>query len=145
MSEKANTHGLSNDDWGKTMEERNISDPSGHRRRLLELDKDALADEVIRTWDTLAGSEAELSELRLRVGGLEVEIAKIRGRRGISSTKIEMANKIEELEKEISILSMKGSAEDGDGEELSYLREREEVLLTALLDLEREFAASQRV
>ena len=28
------------------MEERNTSDPSGHRRRLLELDKDALADEV---------------------------------------------------------------------------------------------------
>ena len=109
------------------------------------MDKDALADEVIRTWDTLAGSEAELSELRMRVGGLEVEIAKIRGRRGISSTKIEMANKIEELEKEISILSMKGSAEDGGGEELSYLREREEILLTALLDLEREFAASQRV
>ena len=127
------------------MEERNTSDPSGHRRRLLELDKDALADEVIRTWDTLAGSEAELSELRMRVGGLEVEIAKIRGRRGISSTKIEMANKIEELEKEISILSMKGSTEDGGGEELSYLREREEILLTALLDLEREFAASQRV
>ena len=76
---------------------------------------------------------------------MEVEIAKIRGRRGISSTKIEMANKIEELEKEISILSMKGSAEDGGGEELSYLREREEILLTALLDLEREFAASQRV
>ena len=42
-------------------------------------------------------------------------------------------------------ISMKGSAEDGGGEELSYLREREEILLTALLDREREFAASQRV
>jgi len=79
------------------MEERNTSDPSGHRRRLLELDKDALADEVIRTWDTLADSEAELSELRMAVGRLEVEIAKMRGKRGISSTKIEMANRIEEL------------------------------------------------
>ena len=122
------------------MEERNASDPSGHRRRLLELDKDALADEVIRTWDTLAGSEAELGELRVTVERLEVEIAKMRGRRGISSTKIEMANRIEELEKEISILSV------GTGdEELAHLREREEVLLTALLDLEREFTASQNV
>ena len=122
------------------MEERNASDPSGHRKRLLELDKDALADEVIRTWDTLAGSEAELGELRITVEKLEVEIAKMRGRRGISSTKIEMANRIEELEKEISILSM------GTGdEELARLREREEALLTALLDLEREFTASQNV
>ena len=71
---------------------------------------------------------------------LELEIAKMRGRRGISSTKIEMANRIEELEKEISILSM------GTGdEELARLREREEALLTALLDLEREFTASQNV
>ena len=122
------------------MQERNASDPSGHRRRLLELDKDALADEVIRTWDALAGSEAELGELRITVERLEVEIAKMRGRRGISSTKIEMANRIEELEKEISILSV------GTGdEELAHLREREEALLTALLDLEREFTASQNV
>ena len=124
------------------MEERNTSDPSGHRRRLLELDKDALADEVIRTWDTLADSEAELSELRMAVEKLEVEIAKMRGKRGISSTKIEMANRIEELEREISILSVKEGQEDGD-EELLRLREREEVLLASLLDLEREFAASQ--
>ena len=140
MSEKANTHGLSNRDWGKAMEERNASDPSGHRRRLLELDKDALADEVIRTWDTLAGSEAELGELRITVERLEVEIAKMRGRRGISSTKIEMANRIEELEKEISIISV-----STDDEELARLRDREEALLTALLDLEREFTASQNV
>ncbi len=140
MSEKANTHGLSNRDWGKAMEERNASDPSGHRRRLLELDKDALADEVIRTWDTLAGSEAELGELRITVERLEVEIAKMRGRRGISSTKIEMANRIEELEKEISIISV-----GTDDEELARLRDREEALLTALLDLEREFTASQNV
>ena len=122
------------------MEERNATDPSGHRKRLLELGKYDLADEVIRTWDTLAGSEAELSELRITVERLEVEIAKMRGRRGISSTKIEMANRIEELEKEISILSM------GTGdEELARLRGREEALLTALLDLEREFTASQNV
>ena len=122
------------------MKERISNGPSGHLKRLLELGKDDLADEVIRTWDTLAGSEAELSELRITVERLEVEIAKMRGRRGISSTKIEMANRIEELEKEISILSM------GTGdEELARLREREEALLTALLDLEREFTASQNV
>jgi len=126
------------------MGEHITSDPSGHRRRLLELDKDALADEVIRTWDTLASSEAELNELRMAVSKLELEIAKMRGKRGISSTKIEMANKIEELEREISILSVKEGQEDGDGE-LLRLREREEVLLVSLLDLEREFAASQSV
>ena len=108
------------------------------------MDKDALADEVIRTWDTLAGSEAELSELRMAVEKLEVEIAKMRGKRGISSTKIEMANRIEELEREISILSVKEGQADGN-EELLRLREREEVLLASLLDLEREFAASQSV
>ena len=124
------------------MGEHITSDPSGHRRRLLELDKDALADEVIRTWDTLASSEAELNELRMAVSKLELEIAKMRGKRGISSTKIEMANRIEELEREISILSVKEGKDDGD-EELLRLREREEVLLTSLLDLEREFAASQ--
>ena len=122
------------------MKERISNGPSGHLKRLLELGKDDLADEVIRTWDTLAGSEAELSELRITVERLEVEIAKMRGRRGISSTKIEMANRIEELEKEVSILSI------GTGdEELARLREREEALLTALLDLEREFTASQNV
>ena len=126
------------------MGEHITSDPSGHRRRLLELDKDALADEVLRTWDTLAGSEAELSELRMAVEKLEVEIAKMRGKRGISSTKIEMANRIEELEREISILSVKEGQADGN-EELLRLREREEVLLASLLDLEREFAASQSV
>jgi len=121
---------------------RNASDPSGHRRRLLELDKEALAGEVIRTWDTLAGSEAELNELRMEVGKLELEIVKLRGKRGISSTKIEMASRIEELEQEVSILAGKESQEDQD-EELVRLRKREEVLLTSLLDLEREFAASQ--
>tara|TARA_B100000900_G_scaffold324939_1_gene284654 strand:+ start:135 stop:515 length:381 start_codon:yes stop_codon:yes gene_type:complete len=124
------------------MGEHITSDPSGHRRRLLELDKDALADEVIRTWDTLASSEAELNELRMAVSKLELEIAKMKGKRGISSTKIEMANRIEELEREISILSVKEGEDDGD-EELLRLREREEILLTSLLDLEREFTASQ--
>ncbi len=124
------------------MGEHITSDPSGHRRRLLELDKDALADEVIRTWDTLASSEAELNELRMAVSKLELEIAKMKGKRGISSTKIEMANRIEELEREISILSVKEGKDDGD-EELLRLREREEILLTSLLDLEREFTASQ--
>ena len=66
----------------------------------------------------------------------------MRGKRGISSTKIEMANRIEELEREISIISVKEGQERGD-EELLRLREREEVLLASLLDLEREFAASQ--
>ena len=78
----------------------------------------------------------------MEVGKLELEIVKLRGKRGISSTKIEMASRIEELEQEVSILAGKESQEDQD-EELVRLRKREEVLLTSLLDLEREFAASQ--
>ena len=117
-------------------------DPSGHRRRLLELSKKDLVEDVIQTWDALAGSEAELNESQNKARLLEVEIAKIRGIRGISSTKVEMADRIEELEREISILSVKEGKEE-DGEELARLREKEETLLTALLDLEREFAASR--
>ena len=117
-------------------------DPSGHRLRLLELSKKDLVEEVIQTWDALAGSEAELNESQNKARLLEVEIAKIRGIRGISSTKVEMADRIEELEREISILSVK-EGKEGDGEELARLREKEETLLTALLDLEREFAASR--
>jgi len=117
-------------------------DPSGHRRRLLELSKKDLVEEVIQTWDALAGSEAELNESQNKARLLEVEIAKIRGIRGISSTKVEMADRIEELEREISILSVKEGKEE-DGEELARLRKKEETLLTALLDLEREFAASR--
>ena len=115
-------------------------DPSGHRRRLLEMDKKDLVEEVIKSWDALADSEAELSETQIKARRSEVEIAKIRGVRGVSTTKIEMKNRIEELEKEVSILLAKEDLED---EEIVRLREREEGLLTALLDLEREFAASK--
>ena len=118
-------------------------DPSGHRRRLLKLDKKDLVEEVIRTWDALAGSEAELGEVRIKVGQLEVENAKIRGVRGVSATKVEMADRIEELEREISVLSVKEGNRSEDDEELARLREKEETLLTALLDLEREFASSR--
>ena len=118
-------------------------DPSGHRRRLLDLDKKDLVEEVIQTWDALAGSEAELNEAQIKARQLEVEIAKMRGVRGISSTKVEMADKIEELEREISILSVKEGKGRGGEEELARLRDKEETLLTALLDLEREFASSR--
>ena len=118
-------------------------DPSGHRRRLLELNKKDLVEEVIRTWDALAGSEADLGEVRIKVGQLEVENAKIRGVRGVSATKVEMADRIEELEREISVLSVKEGNRSEDDEELARLREKEETLLTALLDLEREFASSR--
>jgi hypothetical protein len=67
----------------------------------------------------------------------------MRGVRGISSTKVEMAGRIEELEREISILSLKEGKGRGEEEELARLREKEETLLTALLDLEREFASSR--
>ena len=123
----------------------NGSDPSGHRQRLLELHKNDLVEEVVQSWDALANSEAELSEVRIKARQLEVEIAKLRGVRGVSSTKVEMAGKIEDLENEISILSLKKGKEGPQGEELIRLRKREETLLTALLDLEREFVESQSV
>jgi hypothetical protein len=47
------------------------------------------------------------------------------------------------LEREISILSLKEGKGRGEEEELARLREKEETLLTALLDLEREFASSR--
>ena len=119
------------------------SDPSDHRGRLLELAKEDLVEEVIRTWDALAYSEAELSEVRIKAGQLEIENAKIRGIRGVSTTKVEMADRIEELEREISVLSVKEDIGSAADEELARLREKEESLLTALLDLEREFASSQ--
>ena len=54
-----------------------------------------------------------------------------------------MADRIEELEREISVLSVKEDIGSAADEELARLREKEEALLTALLDLEREFASSQ--
>tara|TARA_X000001036_G_scaffold425602_1_gene451980 strand:- start:5138 stop:5461 length:324 start_codon:yes stop_codon:yes gene_type:complete len=107
------------------------------------LAKEDLVEEVIRTWDALAYSEAELSEVRIKAGQLEIENAKIRGIRGVSTTKVEMADRIEELEREISVLSVKEDIGSAADEELARLREKEEALLTALLDLEREFASSQ--
>jgi hypothetical protein len=114
-----------------------------HKKRLSSFAKEALVEEVLKTWDALAGSEAELNEAQIKARQLEVEIAKMRGVRGISSTKVEMAGRIEELEREISILSLKEGKGRGEEEELARLREKEETLLTALLDLEREFASSR--
>ena len=114
-----------------------------HKKRLSSFPKEALVEEVLKTWDALAGSEAELNEAQIKARQLEVEIAKMRGVRGISSTKVEMADSIKQLESEISILSVKEGKGRGEDEELARLREKEETLLTALLDLEREFACSQ--
>lgn len=114
-----------------------------HKKRLSSFPREALVEEVLKTWDALAGSEAELNEAQIKARQLEVKIAKMRGVRGISSTKVEMAGRIEELEREISILSVKEGKGRGGDEELARLRDKEETLLTALLDLEREFASSR--
>jgi hypothetical protein len=114
-----------------------------HKKRLSSFPKETLVEEVLKTWYDLAASEAELNEALIKARQLEVEIAKMRGVRGISSTKVEMADRIKQLESEISILSVKEGKGRGGDEELARLREKEETLLTALLDLEREFACSQ--
>ena len=121
----------------------NEADSVDHKKRLSSFPKEALVEEVVKTWDALASSEAELNEAQIKARQLEVEIAKMRGVRGISSTKVEMAGRIEELEREISILSVKEGKGRGGEEELARLRDKEETLLTALLDLEREFASSR--
>ena len=72
----------------------------------------------------------------LEINNLELEIAKLSAVRGVSSTKVEMSARIKELE---GILR----AQEGgrSEEEISGLESRVEVLLAALLDLEREISS----
>ena len=67
-----------------------------HKKRLSSFPKETLVEEVLKTWDDLAASEAELNEALIKARQLEVEIAKMRGVRGISSTKVEMADRIKQ-------------------------------------------------
>jgi len=114
----------------------NDSDSIDHRQRLSSFGKEALIEEVLKNWDALAKSEASLSDMQIEINRLEIEIAKLNAVRGVSSTKVEMGERIKELEGMLHDQEMASS-----DDEVSKLEGRVEVLLTALLDLEREVSS----
>ena len=114
----------------------NGPDSMDHKVRLSSFKKEALIEEVLKTWDALAEAEASMKDMEFKINKLELEIAKLSAVRGVSSTKVEMSERIKELEG--MLRSQEGDASD---EEVSGLQGRVEVLLAALLDLEREVSS----
>ena len=114
----------------------NGPDSMDHKVRLSSFKKEALIEEVLKTWDALAEAEASMKDMEFKINKLELEIAKLSAVRGVSSTKVEMSERIKELEG--MLRAQEGDASD---DEVSGLQGRVEVLLTALLDLEREVSS----
>ena len=114
----------------------NGPDSMDHKMRLSSFKKEALIEEVLKTWDALAEAEASMKDMEFEINKLELEITKLSAVRGVSSTKVEMSQRIKELEG--MLRSQEGDASD---EEVSGLQGRVEVLLAALLDLEREVSS----
>ena len=114
----------------------NGPDSMDHKVRLSSFKKEALIEEVLKTWDALAEAEASMKDMEFKINKLELEIAKLSAVRGVSSTKVEMSERIKELEG--MLRAQEGDASD---EEVSGLQGRVEVLLAALLDLEREVSS----
>ena len=114
----------------------NGPDSMDHKVRLSSFKKEALIEEVLKTWDALAEAEASMKDMEFKINKLELEIAKLSAVRGVSSTKVEMSERIKELEG--MLRAQEGDATD---EEVSGLQGRVEVLLAALLDLEREVSS----
>ena len=116
--------------------EANEVDSVDHKVRLSNFKKEALIEEVLKTWDALAEAEASMKDMEFKINKLELEIAKLSAGRGVSSTKVEMSERIKELEG--MLRAQEGDASD---DEVSGLQGRVEVLLAALLDLEREVSS----
>ncbi len=114
----------------------NGADSIDHREKLSNFTKEALIEEVLGTWDALAESEASMRDMMLEINNLELEIAKLSAVRGVSSTKVEMSARIKELEGKLR--AQEGGTSE---EEISGSESRVEVLLAALLDLEREISS----
>ena len=76
----------------------NEEDSMDHIEKLSNFSKEALIGEVLKTWDALADAEASMSDMLFKIKRLELEITKISAVRGVSSTKIEMSERIKELE-----------------------------------------------
>tara|TARA_Y100001978_G_scaffold64660_1_gene57902 strand:- start:651 stop:1058 length:408 start_codon:yes stop_codon:yes gene_type:complete len=106
---------------------------SDSRERLSGFSKSALIEEVLDAWNALAESENSLELASIKNSELEAEIARLKGLGGISDTKVEMAKRIQDLEEKIRDLRAAPGLNKKGGSS-----EREELLLAALLDLERE-------
>ena len=76
----------------------NEEDSMDRIEKLSNFSKEALIGEVLKTWDALADAEASMSDMLFKIKKLELEITKISAVRGVSSTKIEMSERIKELE-----------------------------------------------
>lgn len=107
-----------------------------HKERLSSFSKEALIEEVLNNWDALAKSEASMGDMHIKIKMLETEIAKLSAIRGVSSTKVEMSERINQLEGMLRIQEKSAS-----NNEVSELEDRVEVLLAALFDLEREVSS----
>ena len=81
--------------------ESNQSESIDHKEKLAGFPKESLIDEVVKTWDALAQSEASMNDMSVEIGRLEVEIAKMKAIDGVSLTKVEMSKRIEELEAQL--------------------------------------------
>jgi len=114
----------------------NEEDSMDHIEKLSNFSKEALIGEVLKTWDALADAEASMSDMLFKIKRLELEITKLSAVRGISSTKIEMSERIKELEDMVRV-----QGEDTSNNEVPKLESRVKVLLAALLDLEREVSS----
>tara|TARA_B100001287_G_C22534769_1_gene459136 strand:+ start:331 stop:780 length:450 start_codon:yes stop_codon:yes gene_type:complete len=114
----------------------NEKDSMDHIEKLSNFSKEALIGEVLKTWDALADAEASMSDMLFKIKRLELEITKISAVRGVSSTKIEMSERIKELEDMVRV-----QGEDASNNEVTELESRVKVLLAALLDLEREVSS----
>ncbi|MAE41804.1 MAG: hypothetical protein CL970_04460 [Euryarchaeota archaeon] len=114
----------------------NEEDSMDHIEKLSNFSKEALIGEVLKTWDALADAEASMSDMLFKIKRLELEITKISAVRGVSSTKIEMSERIKELEDMVRV-----QGKDASNNEVAKLESRVKVLLAALLDLEREVSS----
>lgn len=114
----------------------NEEDSMDHIEKLSNFSKEALIGEVLKTWDALADAEASMSDMLFKIKRLELEITKLSAVRGVSSTKIEMSERIKELEDMVRV-----QGEGTSNNEVSKLESRVKVLLAALLDLEREVSS----
>ena len=114
----------------------NEEDSMDHIEKLSNFSKEALIGEVLKTWDALADAEASMSDMLFKIKRLELEITKISAVRGVSSTKIEMSERIKELEDMVRV-----QGKDASNKEVAKRESRVKVLLAALLDLEREVSS----
>ena len=114
----------------------NEEDSMDHIEKLSNFSKEAVIGEVLKTWDALADAEASMSDMLFKIKRLELEITKLSAVRGVSSTKIEMSERIKELEDMVRV-----QGEDTSNNEVPKLESRVKVLLAALLDLEREVSS----